>query len=331
MAEHSASVIIQAPIQQVYTLFTHFNDFPKFMRFVKEVTYDDEQRSHWVVHVLRDYEWSAVNEDWIANQQIGWRSTSGLHNTGKVKFRALGSNRTEVDVYISYLPPSGALGQIGEAFGAGSHFDTILREDLERFALMVEQAPQGALDPMSSHYLFHEQSATTLKEITDRQRQAMANDPQMSPEALAERRTRIAQEASIRRKAEENHSEAEKQRRLQEQQAAQEQQSLIERETAKRLQEQREQEARALLLEAQHRTAHPVHDTLGGRNASKDRTAFGDRDGLRPRHPKYEQSPMTARYPLKDNSTRKLPEEELEVDSPWLYSIRGNPDQPPLE
>ncbi len=73
MVEQSASVTVKAPVQQVYALFTHFNDFPKFMRFVKEVTYYDEQRTHWVVHVLGDYEWDAVNEDWIPDQQIGWR------------------------------------------------------------------------------------------------------------------------------------------------------------------------------------------------------------------------------------------------------------------
>ena len=34
MAEHHASVTVGAPVQQVYGLFTHFNDFPKFMSFV---------------------------------------------------------------------------------------------------------------------------------------------------------------------------------------------------------------------------------------------------------------------------------------------------------
>ncbi len=250
---------------------------------------------------------------------------------GESNFAELSPNRTEVDVYISYVPPSGALGQFGEAFVAGTYFETILKEDLDHFAHMVEQAPAGALDPMSSHYLFHPQSAATLKAITARQTSAWANDPQMRPAALAERRARIAKEARERQTAEQARLEAEKQRRLQEQQAEQEQRAIVEKETAKRLQEQREREAALAQLAAQQREAHPVHDTLGGRNASKDRTPFGDRDGLRPRHPKYEQSPMTARYPLKNKETMKLTEEELTVDSPWLHSIRGNPEHPPVE
>src|SRR5690348_11045127 len=37
MADHRATVVVNAPIDQVYPMFTHFNDFPKFMSFVKEV------------------------------------------------------------------------------------------------------------------------------------------------------------------------------------------------------------------------------------------------------------------------------------------------------
>src|SRR5437870_9549974 len=83
--QHHASVTVNAPVHQVYSLFTHFNDFPKFMSFVKEVTYYDEQRSHWVADVVGQHEWDAVNENWIEERQIGWRSTNGLENAGLVK------------------------------------------------------------------------------------------------------------------------------------------------------------------------------------------------------------------------------------------------------
>src|SRR2546430_3193829 len=101
MAEHHVSVTVNAPVHQVYTLFTHFNDFPKFMSFVKEVTYYDDQRSHWVAQILGRHEWDAINENWIEDRQIGWRSTSGPENTGKVKFLSTGPNETLVDVYRS--------------------------------------------------------------------------------------------------------------------------------------------------------------------------------------------------------------------------------------
>ncbi|HZC78718.1 MAG TPA: SRPBCC family protein [Ktedonobacterales bacterium] len=80
MAEHQASMVVNAPVEQVFAMFTHFNDFPKFMRFVKEVTYHDEQNSHWVTEVVGRHEWDAVNENWLANRQIGWRAREGLEN-----------------------------------------------------------------------------------------------------------------------------------------------------------------------------------------------------------------------------------------------------------
>jgi uncharacterized membrane protein len=175
-AQHHAAVTVTAPAHQVYSLFTHFNDFPKFMSFVKEVTYYDEQRSHWGGDVVGSHEWDAINEDWIDDQQIGWRSTSGLENAGRVTFQLIAPNQTLVDVYISYNPPIGLLGDIGEHLGAGQHFEAVLQNDLNNFARMVEQAPAGALDPESSHYLFHPESAVAKGTTTPRQDATMGDD-----------------------------------------------------------------------------------------------------------------------------------------------------------
>ncbi|MBV9688102.1 MAG: SRPBCC family protein [Ktedonobacteraceae bacterium] len=174
--QHHASVLVNAPVHQVYALFSHFNDFPKFMSFVKEVTYYDDQRSHWVADILGRHEWDAINENWVEDRQIGWRSTSGFENFGKVTFSPSGSNQTQVDVFISYSPPAGVLGKVGENLGAGSHFERALQEDLSHFARMVDQAPAGALDPTSSNYLFHAGSAAAKGQTTSRQDETMYDD-----------------------------------------------------------------------------------------------------------------------------------------------------------
>ena len=167
--EHHASVTVNAPVHQVYGLFTHFNDFPKFLSFVKEVTCYDEQHSHWVAEVTGRHEWDAVNQDWIPDRQVGWYSTKGLDNTGKVTFQPLGPNQTRVDVSISYNPLAGAPGAIGEKAAVGSRFDWALQQDLNNFARMVDHAPPGALEPMSSNYLFHSGSAAARGTTTSRQ------------------------------------------------------------------------------------------------------------------------------------------------------------------
>ncbi|GHO80744.1 hypothetical protein KSD_85150 [Ktedonobacter sp. SOSP1-85] len=172
-AEHHASVVVNAPVNQVYALFSHFNDFPKFMSFMKEVTYYDNQNSHWVADVAGRHEWDATNENWIENQQIGWRSTNGLENFGKVTFEPTGSNQTRVDVFLNYNPPAGPLGDAGEKLGVGSRFDNALQHDLDHFARMVQDAPAGALDPNSSNYLFHGDSAAAKGSTTQRQNRTM--------------------------------------------------------------------------------------------------------------------------------------------------------------
>ncbi|HTV73167.1 MAG TPA: SRPBCC family protein [Candidatus Acidoferrales bacterium] len=159
MAEHEASVIVPAPISEVYAMFTHFNDFPKFMTHVVEVSYIDDQHSHWVVDVLGRQSWDAVSENWIPNRQVAWRSTAGAQTSGRVLFNEERPERTRVTVRLQYDPPAGFLGDIAEALGAGSAIERQLQTDLERFATMVAQAPPGALDPTSSNYLFHDESA----------------------------------------------------------------------------------------------------------------------------------------------------------------------------
>lgn len=294
MVEHSASIMVKAPLHQVYALFTHFNDFPKFMSFVKEVTYYDNQRSHWVVKAFNEYEWDAVNENWKLDEQIGWRSTRGLNNSGVVKFHALGPERTSVNVYIRYSMPSGSLGPVSERLGINAYFDSILQKDLKNFARMVEEAPPGALDPMSSHYLFHDECAVSKGEITQRQKAAMEHDPMMSPQALAERQARISLEEEQRRQLTDEQAAALRRKKEREAQIRQEQQAKVlhDAEVMRREQSIRE--------EAQRRAdSIPLDPRLS--YAAKAH-GLGDKDGKRSRYPDLAPDPMTSRKIVRTES-----------------------------
>lgn len=173
MAQHQASVTVNAPAKDVFALWSHFNDFPKFMSHIKEVIYYDNQRSHWVAEAFGRHEWDAVNEDWIDGKQIGWRSTDGLQNSGRVSFETLSPNETRLHVVLDYNPPAGVLGDAVDALGVGKHFENKLQDDLNNFARMVAGAPEGALDPNSSSYLFHNESAAAQGETTPAQKATM--------------------------------------------------------------------------------------------------------------------------------------------------------------
>ena len=161
MTEHRASITIAAPIHQVYALFERFGDYPKFMSYVKDVQFVDGETTRWVVDIAGHHEWTAVNDTWIPDRQIGWRSTEGFRNSGRVEFVALGADRTQVDVTISYDPPAGPLGMAGEVLGIGAAFESALQHDLDAFAAMVETAPHGGLDPNSAAYVLNVQRTTT--------------------------------------------------------------------------------------------------------------------------------------------------------------------------
>lgn len=153
---HGATVTVNAPVHEVYQLFTHFDQFPHFMEFVKEVKYldKDHQRTHWVADVFGHDVWDAVNEDWIEDRQIGWRSTSGLKNSGKVEFSEAGPGKTWVNVQVIYDPPAGFIGEIINDLGASDRFDEALQESMNKFARLVDNAPPGGLDPHSPSYVF---------------------------------------------------------------------------------------------------------------------------------------------------------------------------------
>ncbi len=328
MVERFVSVEIQAPVHQVYSLFTHFNDFPKFMRFVKEVTYYDDERSHWVVQMAGRHEWDAINEGRIEDRQVGWRSINGLENAGKVTFVETGPNVTQVNVFLHFQPPGGAVGRVGE-FLLGDRLEHEFQEDLQRFAHMVEKASPGALDPMSSHFLFHEKSAVATGTVTADQKRSMSDDPMMSPQDLGERSDRIGQEKAASER-EEKERDIARQRKAdlleqtrQKNQAALEQQAVLNREEEQRKQVQLAQEAneRGKTSDQRDSTLH----TLGGRSAATAEAPLGDRDARNERFPDYHRGPDAI-------SPKKALDNGVEIEkteSPWRRAIRG--EEPLIE
>jgi hypothetical protein len=303
MAEHQASVEVRAPVHQVYTMFTHFNDFPKFMHFIKEVTYSDDQHSHWVAQIAGQHEWDAINEGWIPDQQVGWRSTNGFPNQGRVTFQGLAPDRTLVSVFLSYEPPAGKLGDLAEALGVNTHFEKSLQQDMEHFARMVEQAPPGAEDPMASSYLFHEDSAVHTGHVTERQRASMSDDPMMSQQAMHEREQALAREAQAIQQAQSERDQLQERQLQQQQQAMQDMQVTL----------QRQVESERLLQQAaagETQAPPPLPpSTLGGRGAEVPNRALGDMDARSQRYPDYERDDMRARH------LAHL--QEHEEESPW--------------
>ncbi len=139
MAVHERSVEVDAPVHEVFLMWRNWSNFPKFMSHVKDVKDLGGGKSHWSANIAGiDEEWDAEITKMETDKVIGWRSISGLENSGEVRFDELDGNRTRVTVHIEYNPPASVLGDAAEALYVGGEFDEDLEEDLSRFKERVE-------------------------------------------------------------------------------------------------------------------------------------------------------------------------------------------------
>jgi len=138
MAVHEKSVVVDAPIHEVFTMWRNFENFPQFMSHVEEVKILDGGISHWKGKVAGvDQEWDAKTTKMEEDKVIAWDSISGFENSGEIRFEPVDAG-TKVTVHFEYVPPAGLLGEAAEAVYVGREFDQSLEEDLKHFKERVE-------------------------------------------------------------------------------------------------------------------------------------------------------------------------------------------------
>jgi uncharacterized membrane protein len=135
-------VTINRPIEEVYDFWRNFENLPRFMRHLEEVTSLGNRRSRWRAKAPAGMtvEWEAEliqekEHDWLA-----WRSLPGsqIENSGSVRFeRAPGARGTELRVQLQYRPPAGSLGR-AFAWLFGEEPSQQVADDLRRFKQLME-------------------------------------------------------------------------------------------------------------------------------------------------------------------------------------------------
>ena len=136
------TIRIDAPVEQVWDLWSNFENFPRFMSHVQEVRRIDENRSRWVAVGPggAPVAWEALVTAWTPKELIAWKSVedSVVDTAGQVRFREVPGG-TEVDVQLSYNPPAGALGHaVAWLFRADPKH--ALDEDMVRLKSLLEEA-----------------------------------------------------------------------------------------------------------------------------------------------------------------------------------------------
>lgn len=144
---------IDAPLERVFDLFSNFENFPRWMRNIKDVHYSGRHFTRWTARAPfgSEVEWEAETTLYQPDHKIAWRSVRGDVDTeGEVIFEETRRGTTRMHVILGYDPPAGRLGaMVASLFGKDP--EKQLEDDLERFAAVAEgRRPVGPYREASS-------------------------------------------------------------------------------------------------------------------------------------------------------------------------------------
>jgi len=136
------SVIVNRPVDTVYSFWRRFENLPLFMTHLKSVKQKENGISDWEAFLpggLGSIHWQAKIVIEKPSEVIAWNSLedSTIHNAGKVTFEDVGELGTVVNVVISYQAPLGIAGEkVMSLFNPT--FEKMIRKDIVNFKHYVE-------------------------------------------------------------------------------------------------------------------------------------------------------------------------------------------------
>ena len=131
---------IGVPLETVYNQWTQFEDWPKFMHRVQQISQEDETHLSFKAKIWGiSKEFKAEIVEQRPDERIKWKVTEGLVHNGVVTFHELAPRLTRVEVNLDVEPGS----MIEKAARGMRHVKRAVRADLARFkayVLMEEEA-----------------------------------------------------------------------------------------------------------------------------------------------------------------------------------------------
>ncbi|WP_374686761.1 SRPBCC family protein [Promineifilum sp.] len=137
----SQTVIVKSDVSTAYNVWSNFETFPYFMKYVEKVEKIGPQKSYWEVKgpLGTTVQWTAETTRLDVNTRIGWNTKDNagtMTTSGEVVFTELPDNQTQITVTMNYTPPGGKLGEVVAQLFADP--DKRLEEDLRNFKAYVE-------------------------------------------------------------------------------------------------------------------------------------------------------------------------------------------------
>jgi uncharacterized membrane protein len=108
------TVVVDRPVREMFALCSNFENFPRVVGQLRDVTDFDDGRSRWAIATASGerLEWDVVVTKYVPGQVIAWESVpnSPVESTGVVRFSPEGPDRTRLDLTLRYRPAATSLG-----------------------------------------------------------------------------------------------------------------------------------------------------------------------------------------------------------------------------
>jgi len=143
------TLLVGAPAERVWDIWSNFEGYPLFMAHLREVRKIEEGRSRWVAVGPTGVpaEWEAIVTDWVPGQFIGWHSVenSPIETSGQVRLSPITDRETRIDVQLAYTPIAGAA-EDALASLLGDDPKRAMDEDLLRLQHLLEDEPASVAE-----------------------------------------------------------------------------------------------------------------------------------------------------------------------------------------
>ncbi len=143
--EHTVKTNVQAPVKQVWAVWSDLEAMPRWMTWIESVkTVDDETAktlpdlTEWTLAANGfRFTWKAQITQRIDEQKLEWVSVGGLPTKGAARFYEEETNLTVVKLSVSYELPK-ALAPLMEARILSRMVTNELQNNLNRFRDLVQ-------------------------------------------------------------------------------------------------------------------------------------------------------------------------------------------------
>lgn len=135
MSQISQGIDVHVPLRTAYDQWTQFEEFPRFMEGVHEVTQTDDTHLQWRAHREgRELQWESEIVEQVPDQLIEWRDVGGPGNHGRIRFMSVDDETTHIELEMDLaarLPHS-------EEARHEVELRRRIEQDLMRFKQMLE-------------------------------------------------------------------------------------------------------------------------------------------------------------------------------------------------